>query len=264
MNLDKPLVVAYGGGTNSTAMLCGFRERGITPSLLLFADTGGELPHTYRHIDMMNKKCQEWWGLEIHIVMATYKGKVETLEDACVRKKTLPSLAFGFKACSLKHKVEPQNKVVRQWMKDNGHDEVIRAIGYDAGEGHRSTKTEFNKLSKALKEKFWYPLIEWNWKRPECIDAIKRHGLPLAGKSSCFFCPAMKNAEILKLRQEYPEYFNRAIAMEQNMEVKGRVKGLAFGVPWSEIVQADDDQLKLFEWLDQHDAPHIPCGCYDG
>jgi hypothetical protein len=24
---DHPIIVAYGGGTNSTAMLCGFRER---------------------------------------------------------------------------------------------------------------------------------------------------------------------------------------------------------------------------------------------
>lgn len=31
------LAVAFGGGTNSTAMLCGFRERGIKPDLILFA-----------------------------------------------------------------------------------------------------------------------------------------------------------------------------------------------------------------------------------
>jgi hypothetical protein len=102
------------------------------------------------------------------------------------------------------------------------------------------------------------------WTRSECVDTIKRHGLPLPGKSSCFFCPAMKNSEILRLRKEYPEYFARAIAMETNMVVKGRVKGLNFGVPWSHIVNADDDQLKLFEWLDENDPHKIPCGCYDG
>jgi len=66
------------------------------------------------------------------------------------------------------------------------------------------------------------------------------------------------------LRDEYPEYFKRAIAMETNMVVKGRVRGLNFGIPWSEIVNADDDQLKLFTWLDKNEAPKIPCGCYDG
>ena len=74
----------------------------------------------------------------------------------------------------------------------------------------------------------------------------------------------MKNSEIIRLKNEYPEYFERAIAMEQNMVVKGRVRGLAFGVPWSEIVQADEDQLKLFDWLDKNDPHPIPCGCYDG
>jgi len=46
IDANLPLVVAYGGGLNSTAMLCGFRERGIIPSLILFADTGGEMPET--------------------------------------------------------------------------------------------------------------------------------------------------------------------------------------------------------------------------
>ena len=48
------------------------------------------------------------------------------------------------------------------------------------------------------------------------------------------------------------------------MVVKGRVEGLAFGQKWSEIVKADDNQLKLFDWLDKHDAQKVQCGCYDG
>ena len=264
MKIDKPLVVAYGGGTNSVAMLCGFLDRGIKPDLIVFADTGGELPTTYAHIDLMSEKTKEWWGLEIEKVYATYKGKYESLEDSCVRKKMLPSLAYGFKACSMKHKVEPQNKRVKQWMKDNNVSEIIRAIGYDAAEGHRKINKTDGTLGKEKREDYWYPLIEWMWTRSECIETIKAHGLPLPGKSSCFFCPAMKNSEILRLRKEYPEYFERAIAMETNMVVKGRVRGLNFGIPWSEIVEADDEQLKLFDWLDQHDPHHIPCGCYDG
>lgn len=43
---DCPLVVAYGLGVNSTAMLVEFARRGIRPDLILFADTGGEKPET--------------------------------------------------------------------------------------------------------------------------------------------------------------------------------------------------------------------------
>lgn len=262
--MKTPIVVAYGGGTNSVAMLCGFREKGINPDLIVFSDTGGELPYTYKHIEYMDKKCREWWGIGIDIVHKTYKKQKTSLEADCLRNKTIPALAFGSKACSVKYKLQPKHKFVRDWMVERNLDEVISAVGYDAGEGHRSISIKENKLGKNKVEKSWFPLIEWMWARKECIESIKRNEIPLPGKSSCFFCPAMKNREILELRKNNPEYFARAIAMEQNMTIRGRVSGLSFGVPWTEIVEADDQQLKLFEWIDQHDAHHIPCGCYDG
>jgi len=264
MKIDKPLVVAYGGGTNSVAMLCGFRERGIIPSLIIFADTGGELPYTYSHIELMSKKCQEWWGIGIEIVSKKYQGEFEGLEGECIRRKQLPSLAYGFKACSMKYKQEPQQKRIRQWMDENGVKEIIQAIGYDSNEGHRAVKIEGTDLKKGRRTFNWFPLIEWQWTRKDCIETVIKNNLPQAGKSSCFFCPAMKNHEILKLRKDYPEYFERAIKIETNCNVKGPKEGLRFGTKWSDIVEADDDQLKLFQWLDEHDPHPIPCGCYDG
>lgn len=264
MNKDTPIVVAYGGGTNSTAMLCGFRERNITPSLIIFADTGGELPHTYEHIKLMSDKCQEWWGIEIQMVRALFKGEYESLEASCIRKKTLPSLAFGFKACSIKHKVVPQDSFVKKWMDEQDLKKIIRAIGYDSGESHRGHATIINNLKKGRSESFWYPLIEWQWRRQHCIEAIKRHGLTQPGKSSCFFCPAMKKHEIVRLKEEYPEHYERAIRMEQGLKVQGRVRGLYMGVPWSEIIEADAKQDNFLTLLEDGAERHIPCGCYDG
>ena len=39
-------VLADGGGVNSSALLVGLHQRGIPVDLILFADTGGELPST--------------------------------------------------------------------------------------------------------------------------------------------------------------------------------------------------------------------------
>ena len=61
----------------------------------------------------------------------------------------------------------------------------------------------------------------------------------------------MKLGEIIRLRKEHPEYFQRAIDLEENMIVKGRVEGLKFGTKWSDLVKADDDQLQMFEWLQE-------------
>jgi hypothetical protein len=50
-----PLVVSYGMGVDSTAMLVGMHARGIRPDLILFADTGGEKPETYAYEAVMQR-----------------------------------------------------------------------------------------------------------------------------------------------------------------------------------------------------------------
>ena len=49
------IVASFGGGVNSTAMLVGLWERGEKVDLILFADTGGEKPHTYAHVMEMSE-----------------------------------------------------------------------------------------------------------------------------------------------------------------------------------------------------------------
>ena len=50
-----PLVVAYGLGVDSTAMLIGLAQRGIRPDLILFADVGGEKPDTYLYAPIIRQ-----------------------------------------------------------------------------------------------------------------------------------------------------------------------------------------------------------------
>lgn len=47
-------IVSFGGGTNSTAMIIGMYLHKIPVDLILFADTGGEQPHTYEFIRVFN------------------------------------------------------------------------------------------------------------------------------------------------------------------------------------------------------------------
>lgn len=259
------LVVAYGGGTNSTAMLCGFREREIKPDLILFADTGGEMPGTYEHVHHMDGICKAWWGIGIETVRKTYQGGFEGLEKNCLRQKMLPSLAYGRKACSMKYKIQPQTQYIKKWMDARGVKEVIRNIGYDAGESHRSVTLDWEDIKKGRVAHNRYPLIEWGWRRQECVDAIQRHNLPVPGKSACFFCPAMKRGEILKLKQEHPDLFARALAIEANAELKSPGRGLGGqSLRWENVDAQDEAQGKLWDYLDENDESPIPCGCYDG
>jgi hypothetical protein len=265
-----PLIIAYGGGLNSTAMLCGFKERGIKPDLILFADTGGEMPETYQHVRHIDGICKLWWGIGVEVVNYTMKdGRQPTLEDLCLNAKMLPSLAYGRKACSMKHKIQPQSKRMIEWCLENGFKECLKAIGYDAKESHRRIDKTHEIHARGFIERFTYPLIEWQWGREECAEAIKRHNLPVPGKSACFFCPAMKRGEILRLKNKHPELFDRAVAIEEAANGEGGKNRTPRGLTgrsfmWSDIVKADQDQGKLWEWLDENDENPIPCGCFDG
>ena len=107
-------------------------------------------------------------------------------------KRYAASIAYGFKRCSLKHKIGPQEKFCNNyppcrevWASGK---KVVKFIGYDAGEHYRSDKVLLRDLADPKYSK-WYPLMEWGWDREACIRAIEAAGLPQPGKSSCFFCP---------------------------------------------------------------------------
>lgn len=237
-------VLAFGGGTDSTAVLCGWVERDLQKTepidLILFSDAGGEKPHTYDHIERMQKWLR---GTTLPLITVVAKGGNDrTLEEDCLVKRMLPSIAYGRKGCSHKFKVEPQDKYVnsvpaaRQVWRHGG--KVEKLIGYDFSEQRRQL------ASKLEDEKYTYrfPLVEWEWSRPECIAAIQRAGLPLPGKSACFFCPSSKKHEIDALKREYPVLFDRAIAMEDNARKSLKtVKGLGRSFSWRDYAVTNEE-----------------------
>src|SRR5437763_17094071 len=96
---DCPLVVAYGLGVDSTAMLVEFARRNIRPDLILFADTGGEKPETYAYLPVIQGYLKEVNFPPV--ILLRYEPKTapyRTLEGQCRHTGTLPSLAYGGKS----------------------------------------------------------------------------------------------------------------------------------------------------------------------
>lgn len=246
-------VAAWGGGTNSTALLIRWLHERRRLDLVMFADTGGELPETYAFRDTFFD-----WVKKSGVVCVTVQGsyKYDTLEQECLSSKTLPSLAYGYKRCSLKWKRSPQDVWCNNWQpaKDawSAGQKVLKLIGYDAGERRRA------KIDADEKYEYRYPLIEWGMGRSECIEEIAKAGLPLPGKSACFFCPASKKREILDLKERHPEYLERALAIEKNADL-WHAKGLGRRFSWHSVVNQDERQMK-FQFAESEE---YPCDCYD-
>lgn len=234
--LVSPVVAAYGGGTNSTAMLVGWVRKKYAPvDLILFADTGGERPETYDFID----KFSRWLVAEgLPSISVIRKGGLqETLEQKCLRNKSLPSIAYGFKTCSHAFKIEPQEREVNRYEPARQAWRVglrvTKLVGYGREEQRRIARAGDGT------PKYWlrFPLDVWGWDRDDCVEMIRKAGLPQPGKSSCFFCPASKKTEILDLYRRHPGLFERAVALEHAAKgTSTAVKGLGRRFSWDDFV----------------------------
>lgn len=251
-------IVSYGGGTNSTALLIECVKRGIIVDLILFADTGGERPHTYKYVEMFSDWLASNGMPKIEIVKKVRRnGDILTLENDCLEKNMLPSIAYGFKSCSQKYKAQPQDKFCNNWEPAKAEwkagRKITKMIGFDADENHRTAKDYTDK-----KYEYSYPLVDWDMGRDECLETIRDAGLCLPGKSACYFCPSSKQGEIRQLASVYPELITRAVEMEENAELT-TMKGLGRSFAWGDLIR----QGELFE-DGYNSTPEMVCGCYDG
>lgn len=267
------IVVNYGMGTNSTAMLVEATRRGIIVDLIVAADTGDEFKRTYRY-------CQDFssW-LVAHgqpfVTMTRWTrqdGSFVPISALCMARKELPSKAYGLSGCTSKWKQQPIDKLVKAhvavqaaWSRG---ELVERWIGYDAGEPERSermlaknpqpTRIRNGKVETLPRWRWRTPLVEWDMGRDECIKAIQDAGLPLPGKSACFHCPSTTKRELDRMVIEEPEALQRALAIEDNARPGlTSVKGLGRRFSWREYLEGRAP-------VDSGDAPDIECGCFDG
>jgi hypothetical protein len=230
---SAPLIISYGMGVDSTALLVGLAGKGIRPDAILFADTGSEKPATYDY----GKQVMPDWLASVgfpEITWVRYQPQnfknwppYHSLEENCLTNSTLPSLAFGFKSCSQKWKIAPQNKWTAAWMpaREAWADgvKVRKTIGYDSGPADLRRRNHLGEQNDPLFA-YEYPLIEWGWDRNRCKEVIAAAGLPIPEKSACYFCPATKPHELHTMPKDL---LRRIIMIESRAAPRlGKVEGL--------------------------------------
>lgn len=227
----QPVLVAYGGGVDSTAMIIELVERGERIDHVLFADTNSEKPETYAYITIFAQ-----WLKKRNIPFSVVKYQVRNFKnypryqglfENSVTNATLPGISFGFSSCSAKHKIAPQDEWAKSWPPAieawAANMKVTKLIGYDAGKADSRRYAERSGYTSD-KYDYRYPLREWGWDREACIARIKRAGLPVPPKSACYFCLATKPAE---LREFAPALLRRIVLMEARAAPRlNKVEGL--------------------------------------
>ncbi len=231
----SPMILNFGGGVDSTAIMVGLSRlyRGgdatARPDLILFADTGDELQETYANVRRMSEWCASVGFPEVTVVSRPINipGRVgyKSLSENCITNETLPSEAFGRGSCSIKWKHEPMDAFLfgrkrpyrMGWMEAQGHAGVkpTKLIGYDFTETQKGKRGKWAKVAEDAVACYRFPLVEWQWTRQDCIDAIAAEGLPVVIKSACFMCPNQSEGELRTMAANDPALFLRALAIEE-------------------------------------------------
>jgi 3'-phosphoadenosine 5'-phosphosulfate sulfotransferase (PAPS reductase)/FAD synthetase len=219
-----PLVVSWGIGRDSTAILIEFARQGIRPDAILYAEVGCEKPETYAYRPYFENFLRKASFPRVQTVkkIVSHEGYC-TLEEELHYYGNFPSIAYGYqnRRCSSKWKVEPQENWCKAWPV--AHEAwrqglpIVRAIGFDdSPEEHGRSKREQQNTQFVN----WFPLQEWHWDLDRVIAEIKREKVEVPVKSACFFCSASQPEEVDWIAEVHPEYVQRI----RDIETSGMIR----------------------------------------
>lgn len=263
----QKVILHLGMGLDSISILCAMHQLGVKPDLIIFADTGAERPETYQYRDEVLMPWLASVGFPaITQVRRMDEIKVkrrETLLDEVQRTRTLPSVAYGFHKCSLKFKIDPINAFLRKrcdWTKAEwaAGRKVTKVIGYNVDEPRRAKPTFPGKEGQQFDA--YYPLFAWGLNREDEAQIVRDSGLPVPGKSACFFCPHATDAEWLQLREQHVDLWEICLEIEAQANMDDNPH---------KIQKTDDVGLRrrgkrgerqLRDFAAKLDAEAAPCG----
>lgn len=253
-------IASCGLGTNSVAGIILAIEQGCIFDEILFANTGrgkkyGERAATYDFFKIFNNWLKKRGHKPIKMLFSkNAKGKSISLYEEVYKLNTLPAIVFGFKTCSQRFKVQPQNKYINSLVAAQkiwaSGEKITKWIFYDSDEPQRAKEYEDDKFLVR------YFLIENDIDRYECEKIIINAGLPLPQKSSCYYCPSMKPYEIIDLYLIDRAKFYEAIELERNALIGNRmtaVKGLGRNFSWWDLIVA----YRYMIWVKKSDRLSI-------
>lgn len=249
---------SYGGGVQSTAALVLAASGDLDYRLFLFANVGedSEHPDTIAYVHDVAMPYAEREGIElVELRKVTRDGNTQTLMQRIARSaRSVPipmrmgdDGAPGNRACTAEFKI----RVVEKELRRRGATKIDRAtigLGITVDEFERAGTAEDPRSPYQLRD---YPLITRELDRQDCLNIITAAGLPIPGRSACFFCPFHTRDEWQSLARKRPDLFEKACALEDTLHDRGEALGRGsfymtrYGKPLRDV--HDGNQAVLFE-----------------
>lgn len=231
MNDDvRRLVWSSGGGVQSTAIAVLIAQGKIPkPECVVMADTGREASETWEYNRMHVAPALLTAGVNVEIAPHSLSKYDLYNGDLCM----IPAFVFyGGEAFGHPEKFgrlptfcsgEWKRDVVLRYLRQRGYgpeNPVTQIMGFSTDEAKRAS-SEKRKWAKWV-----FPLIELGLSRYDCVDVVRKAGLPTPPRSSCWMCPHRKNAEWRRLRDVYPEEWEMACKLDEEIRERDPKHGV--------------------------------------
>lgn len=179
------------------------------PDVVMFADTGSELPETLEHIE---KNARPFVEEVLKIPFIICRSHRAPLHEDYMRLQALPMV--GIRSCTGNFKIDPQRRAIREIVgRRNG---VLMAqcwMGITTDEANRKPAKKDPREPKWVEKT--YPLLDLvPTSREECEAINDRHNWEVI-KSGCWCCPYSGSKHWLSLRENHPDLFDLALEMER-------------------------------------------------
>jgi hypothetical protein len=249
---DRQITWSYGGGTQSIAIAVLVAQGKLPrPSCIAMANTGREAQETWEYTERFVRPLLASVGLPIYIVSEFEAGDLPDLYGGDDGETLLiPAFTKGGALstfCSGKWKRD----VVTRFFRSMGYGPkkpTINWVGFSLDEMRRISP------DRRLWQRTHYPLIwDMRMRREDCRLLIEAAGLPPPPKSSCWMCPYRRNAQWRRLRDFYPDDFERACVLDEEIRANDKQGGVWLHdsrVPLREADLSDPPSPPMLEGMD--------------
>lgn len=212
-------VISLGAGVQSSvmALMASRGEIGPMPAVAVFADTHAEPASFYTWLDWLEQQ------LAFPVVRLDCGNLEEDAKLIHISKKTGLNYIKPFvplytsssennrgkllRQCTEQYKIRP----IQRYCKRYRYGRVSMWLGISTDEAHRQTESKVPWIDLR------YPLIDLEMSRDDCLKWLDDNGYPRPAKSSCVFCPYHSDRDWLRLKNEEPEEFERAVQFERDV-----------------------------------------------
>lgn len=213
-------VLSLGAGVQSTTLaLMAARGELPMPDCAIFADTGWEPAHVYRHLDWLETE------LPYPVIRAQRDGPdlgemaIQIATSDVTRTAMPPWFTTGSggmlpRQCSKEFKTRVVQREIRKMLglrygeRGPSRVSVEQWIGISQDEMQRMKDSELKYVRNV------FPLVNLRMKRRDCLRWMAERQYPEPPKSSCIFCPYRGNDQWRDMRDNQPDDWEKAVEFD--------------------------------------------------